>query len=196
MEQLLQQIADQICNLAQPRLFDYVMLALTFLSIAISVCAVFYAIKVPEKIAKHQNNVALFEKRFSIFESFLDVISFVEKINFCARLKNYNMSKLLDEHMQGCNFTNPNDYAYKIKSDAHKSKFLFNINSEHCKKSKRIISHLATLILNAQTDSINSRSGIELLAMPIEKENALSYMRENIESLELFIKEMELQLNL
>ena len=60
MEELINVIQD----LGKISWFEYIQLVATFVSILISGFAVFYAVKVPEKIAGEQNKIALFEKRY------------------------------------------------------------------------------------------------------------------------------------
>ena len=79
MEELLQQIANEIHNLAQPRCFDYVMLVLTLLSICVSVYALIYAIRVPIKIADRQDKIALYEKKITAFMELQDYFDSPER---------------------------------------------------------------------------------------------------------------------
>lgn len=60
MEELIKAI-QELGNLSW---MDYVQLVLTVVTIIISALALFYAIRVPKKIAEEQNRIALFEKRY------------------------------------------------------------------------------------------------------------------------------------
>ena len=60
MEELIKAI-EELGNLSW---IDYVQLGLTIITIIISALALFYAIRVPKKIAEEQNRIALFEKRY------------------------------------------------------------------------------------------------------------------------------------
>lgn len=73
-------IIEAINKLGETSWMDYVQLSATVLSILISALAVFYAVKVPKKISEEQNKIALFEKRYEIFQ-------FYERcFDFCDRL--------------------------------------------------------------------------------------------------------------
>lgn len=60
MEELIKAI-EELGNLSW---IDYAQLGLTIVTIIISALALFYAIKVPKRIAEDQNRIALFEKRY------------------------------------------------------------------------------------------------------------------------------------
>ncbi|MBQ6864693.1 MAG: hypothetical protein IJO14_10710 [Clostridia bacterium] len=60
MEELIKVIQE----LGKLSWMDYVQLVLTVVTIIISALALFYAIRVPKKIAEEQNRIALFEKRY------------------------------------------------------------------------------------------------------------------------------------
>ena len=63
MEELIKAI-QELGNLSW---IDYVQLGLTIVTILISALALFYAIRVPKKIAEEQNKIALFDKRYEVF---------------------------------------------------------------------------------------------------------------------------------
>ena len=72
MEELIKAI-QELGNLSW---IDYVQLGLTIVTILISALALFYAIRVPKKIAEEQNKIALFDKRYEVFQLFERCVSF------------------------------------------------------------------------------------------------------------------------
>lgn len=77
MEELINAIQD----LGEISWLDYVQLIATIISIIISAVAVFFAVKVPIRIAEEQNRIALFEKRSSFYFDFCRCISFCEALD-------------------------------------------------------------------------------------------------------------------
>lgn len=63
MEELIKAVQE----LGKPGCLDYIQLVATVISVIISALAVYYAVKVPKKIADEQNKIALFEKRNSVY---------------------------------------------------------------------------------------------------------------------------------
>ena len=72
MEELIK-VIQELGNLSW---IDYVQLGLTIITIIISALALFYAIKVPKRIAEDQNRIALFDKRYEVFQLFERCVSF------------------------------------------------------------------------------------------------------------------------
>ncbi len=60
----MKELISAIRELGQPGCIDYIQMIATVISVGISGAALFYAIRVPKKIASEQNKIALFEKRF------------------------------------------------------------------------------------------------------------------------------------
>lgn len=73
-------IIDAINRLNENSWMDYVQLGATVVGIIISALAVFYAVKVPKKIAEEQNSIALFEKRYEFFSVFRKCVSFASTL--------------------------------------------------------------------------------------------------------------------
>lgn len=65
--QALSEIKDSLDALAQPRPIDWLAIMISFLSMAVSGVAVWFAVQIPKKIAKEQNRIALFEKRYEMY---------------------------------------------------------------------------------------------------------------------------------
>ena len=76
MEELIKAIKE-LGNLSW---IDYVQLGLTIVTIIISALALFYAIRVPKKIAEEQNRIALFEKRYEAFQFFERCFTFYKAL--------------------------------------------------------------------------------------------------------------------
>ena len=92
MEELIRVIQE----LGELSWMDYVQLILTIITIIISAVALIFAIRIPRKIAEAQNKIALFEKRYNIFQ-------FYEKcISFSNALKR---AETLEEMQKSCNFS-------------------------------------------------------------------------------------------
>ena len=92
MEELIRVIQE----LGELSWMDYVQLILTIITIIISAVALIFAIRIPRKIAEEQNRIALFEKRYNIFQ-------FYEKcISFSNALKR---AETLEEMQKSCDFS-------------------------------------------------------------------------------------------
>ena len=63
----MEAIVNFIRDLGKDDFIDYIQLLVTAIGIIISALAVYYAVKVPKTIAKEQNKIALFEKRFETY---------------------------------------------------------------------------------------------------------------------------------
>ena len=72
----MNEIIEAINKLGETNCIDYVQLVATVVSVIISAIAVIYAVKVPKKIAEEQNKIALFEKRYEVFQLFERCVSF------------------------------------------------------------------------------------------------------------------------
>lgn len=66
----MEELVNSIRELGNLSWLDYVQLGLTVVTIIISALALFYAIRIPKKIAEEQNRIALFEKRYEAFQLF------------------------------------------------------------------------------------------------------------------------------
>ena len=90
--QAIGSITESINALAQPRFIDW-------LAVILSALAIWFAIRVPKKIADRQDKIALFEKRYECFQFFEkcvvlcknlpdtdDEASMQKTIRFCCRI--------------------------------------------------------------------------------------------------------------
>lgn len=96
MEDLIRAIEE----LGQYTCWDYILFVANIISVIISACALFAAIAIPKKIAKSQNDIALFEKRYQLYKSLRPLINFG---NDLLRIKDEDLKKL-DEKMRALNY--------------------------------------------------------------------------------------------
>lgn len=68
--QAINSITESINALAQPRFIDWLAVILSFFSVVLSGTAIWFAVRVPKKIADRQDKIALFEKRYECFQIF------------------------------------------------------------------------------------------------------------------------------
>lgn len=76
----MKELISAIRELGQPGCIDYIQMIATVISVGISGAALFYAIRVPKKIASEQNKIALFEKRFIALQKIETIMSEHKKI--------------------------------------------------------------------------------------------------------------------
>lgn len=91
--QTLTAIKDSIDALAQPRLIDWLAVCVSLMSAVISGVAIWFAVRVPKKIAEQQNKIALFEKRYHAYTSLLTLQRFSSALN-----KEFLKDNTPDEH--------------------------------------------------------------------------------------------------
>lgn len=135
MEELIKAIQE----LGSLSWIDYVQLGLSVITILISALALFYAIKVPRKIAESQNRIALFEKRYEYYITFTKSIAFVtviEKLNIDSKEKGI---QLFLELLTGKSFDDIGKSAleyetkvvlYDVVAILGQAKYLFNLESD------------------------------------------------------------------
>lgn len=87
MEDLIRAIEE----LGQYTCWDYILFVANIISVIISACALFAAIAIPKKIAKSQNDIALFEKRYQLYKSLSPLVNFG---NALLRIKDEDLKKL------------------------------------------------------------------------------------------------------
>lgn len=81
LTQAIGSITESINALAQPRFIDWLAVILSFFSIIISGVAIWFAVRVPKKIADRQDKIALFEKRHDAYSSILSLKVFAEALD-------------------------------------------------------------------------------------------------------------------
>lgn len=74
-------IKDSIDAAAQPRTIDWIAIGMSFLSIVVSGVAIWFAARVPKKIADRQDRIALFEKRFQCYTAIQTLIACSNQIS-------------------------------------------------------------------------------------------------------------------
>ncbi|OUO17172.1 hypothetical protein [Flavonifractor sp. An4] len=102
-------IANNIDALAQPRLIDWLAVLISVLSVLLSAAAICFAVKVADK----QNKIMLFEKRYEIYNIFCKCIIFARMLENLHTSKDiidgYKMlffDKCLPENRTGNNVIN------------------------------------------------------------------------------------------
>lgn len=84
---------------SQVRLYDWCILGLTLISIIVSSFAIFFAIRVPTKIALEQNKIAMFDKRYSVLKDVMDVLGIKNTMNMVLSIykkqQNQNIGEAL-----------------------------------------------------------------------------------------------------
>lgn len=88
MIQVLQTIADNIQATSQPGWVEYLAIGISFVSMAISGMAIWFAIRVADK----QNKVSLFEKRLDCYILVQKLIACAEQIKECKKNHEVQMS--------------------------------------------------------------------------------------------------------
>ena len=118
----MEAIVNLIRELGKGDFFDYIQLLVTAVGIIISALAVYYAVKVPKTIAKGQNKIALFEKRFETYTELEKSFHYgvVTELSFGNSIFKRKIKKpLMDE----CDWYK--EFMFK-KSVLQKASFLYN----------------------------------------------------------------------
>ena len=76
----MEELIEVIQGLKQPGCIDYIQLGSAIVSVIASIIAVFVAIRVLKTIAENQNKIALFEKRYELFQFYRKCQSFLYAI--------------------------------------------------------------------------------------------------------------------
>lgn len=82
--QAIDSVTNSIDALARPRFIDWI-------SVVLSGLAIWFAIQVPKKIADRQDKIALFEKRYAVYETLNHCISFSISIKESYDIKQIHM---------------------------------------------------------------------------------------------------------
>ncbi len=124
MEELIKAI-QELGNLSW---IDYVQLGLTIVTIIISALALFYAIRVPKKIAEEQNKIALFDKRYEVFQLFERCVSFNKALQNSETIEDMRKDCMLlfDElKYEELDFKIVMKKVYTFEHTLHQMEFLF-----------------------------------------------------------------------
>lgn len=124
MEELIKAI-QELGNLSW---IDYVQLGLTIVTILISALALFYAIRVPKKIAEEQNKIALFDKRYEAFQLFERCVSFNNALQNSETIEDMRKDcmMLFDElKYEELDFKIVMKKVYTFEHTLHQMEFLF-----------------------------------------------------------------------
>lgn len=87
-------LTNAITCLGQPNWLDYLQAVASILSIMISAIAVVMAVRIPKKIAKKQDKIALFNKRFDSFNSLQKCLAFSDLIKTIDNVDDYKAAAL------------------------------------------------------------------------------------------------------
>ena len=85
----MEELIEVIQGLKQPGCIDYIQLGSAIVSVITSIIAVLVAIGVPKTIAENQNKIALFEKRYELFQFYRKCQSFL----YAIKMRINNMKK-------------------------------------------------------------------------------------------------------
>ena len=80
MIQGLGMIADAIQNTAKPGCIDWVSIGISLAGVVLSFVAIIVAVQVPKKIAKQQDKISLFEKRYECYTVIQKILAIGEQI--------------------------------------------------------------------------------------------------------------------
>ena len=129
MEELIKAI-EELGNLSW---IDYVQFGLTIITILISAFALFYAVRVPKKIAEEQNKIELFDKRYEVFQLFERCVSFNKALQKSETVEDMRKDCMLlfDElKYEELDFKIVMKKVYTFEHSLHQMEFLFPNISE------------------------------------------------------------------
>ena len=84
MIQGIEAIADAIQNIAKPGCIDWVSIGISLAGVVLSGIAIIVAVQVPKKIAKQQDKISLFEKRYECYTVIQKILVIGEQIKPCT----------------------------------------------------------------------------------------------------------------
>lgn len=84
MIQGIEAIADAIQNTAKPGCIDWVSIGISLAGVVLSGIAIIVAVQVPKKIAKQQDKISLFEKRYECYTVIQKILVIGEQIKPCT----------------------------------------------------------------------------------------------------------------
>lgn len=135
----MKEIVEAINQLGETGWMNYVKLGATVVSLIISTMALIFAIIVPIKIAKRQDQIALFEKRYNLYVRFTKVTAFIKVLET-------NKIKTKDEGvLEFINFVGDNNVGeldsviaqakaksllFKVVGELGQVKYLFELKSD------------------------------------------------------------------
>ena len=86
-----------INDLGQNNCWDYMQFGVNVISTITAVITLIFAIRVPVKIAKSQNDIALFEKRNKLYRTILPLVCFGKDL---LEIEDQNLKKLIGKQEQ------------------------------------------------------------------------------------------------
>lgn len=162
--QAIDNIANNIDALAQPRFIDWLAVALSFFSIIISGIAIWFAVQVPKKIADRQDKIALFEKRMQCLKGLLTIVGLSDSIKnhtdcygdvILAFRIFLNFPEVADRKRH---FTkNLSNYLLSFQIDAMSGEYLFdNFDADLVEKACGIVQKLIIKLTFIDNDNLNN----------------------------------------
>lgn len=87
MIQALQTIADNVQAASQPGWVECLSIVISSISVVVSGIAIWFAVQVPKEIAKDQNKIALFEKRYKVYSEICCCNTFSLGLEFAEKVE-------------------------------------------------------------------------------------------------------------
>lgn len=146
----MNELTQAIQDLGKNNALDYIQFIANILSIVISAMALFVSVRVPNKIAKQQNSIALFEKRYEVFQFYEKCVAFTNAIKRDQTVE--EMQKSCDISFEiNCKKTSLNEMLTllsKFEHTTHQLHFLFpQITDEDAKSLYLALYHLILQIV-------------------------------------------------
>ena len=123
----MEELINVIQQLGQPGCIDYIQIIATVVSVVISGVALFYAISVPKKIAREQNMIELFEKRYELFQCYEKCVAFA-----CSLQRNCEIEQIIRSCKNHFFFDCKNadidatlEFIHKMEHSLHQMVFLY-----------------------------------------------------------------------
>ena len=123
----MEELISAIQQLGQPGCVDYIQMIATVVSVIISGAALFYAISVPKKIAREQNMISLYEKRYELFQCYEKCVAFA-----CSLQKYCEIEQLIRSCKNHFFFDCKNadvdatvEFIHKMEYNIHQMVFLY-----------------------------------------------------------------------
>ena len=134
LTQVVNSIRESISALAQPGFVDWLAIAFSCFSLVISGVAILFAVRVADK----QNRIALFEKRYAVYDILLHCISFSGSIRNDFDLSNiralfivsFSYYPVIEDMSANTLFKECTKYAIDAKNKLDAASFLFSCETD------------------------------------------------------------------
>lgn len=132
MEEKLDELIQGINSLAQPTFFDWLTLCISLVSVLISGVAIYYAIMVPQTLAKHKNRITLFEKRYELYLLLLDLHGVLRVVEDEKDANNVIvLTQQLEKLKKQLNITDNCKFYNEITTALNSPKYFFSFDISH-----------------------------------------------------------------